>query len=392
MKPSAFLLSLAGILLLAPAFYLSGPSPAPSPRRPFQAPRGADTDRVVGRPWDISIRQEKAIEKGLAWLARHQSPAGYWMGDVGFKLQNDYEVWNPKCAHVGVTSLALMAFLAAGNQPGRGKYGANVERGLNFVLSCVRPDGSIEANGTRMYSHAFSTLFLAEVYGTTRKDRVKKALQKATRFIVDAQNAEGGWRYRPKATQSDMSVTVCQVMALRAARNVGIRIPYSVIQNAVGYVRRSAVNRRDLMFRNAGLGIDVGGFKYQISHSPGEMPHRASYPLTAAGVTTLLGAGLYNDPLVVKGLRYMQKYAYTVNTVRDHYFFFYGHYYAAQAHFIVGGKWWRYYFQQVRRFLLLDQRTDGSWANRVGPGPAFGTAVACLVLLVPYQYLPIFQR
>ena len=38
------------------------------------------------------------------------------------------------------------------------------------------------------------------------------------------------------------------------------------------------------------------------------------------------------------------------------------------------------------------QNEDGSWPNRTGPGPAFGTAMAVLILEIPYRYLPIFQR
>jgi hypothetical protein len=30
--------------------------------------------------------------------------------------------------------------------------------------------------------------------------------------------------------------------------------------------------------------------------------------------------------------------------------------------------------------------------NDVGPGDAFSTSVACIILSLPHQYLPIFQR
>ena len=36
-------------------------------------------------------------------------------------------------------------------------------------------------------------------------------------LIIAAQNPEGGWRYTPQPRDADVSVTVCQVMALRAA-------------------------------------------------------------------------------------------------------------------------------------------------------------------------------
>ena len=46
----------------------------------------------------------------------------------------------------------------------------------------------------------------------------------------------------------------------------------------------------------------------------------------------------------------------------------------------------------MRAHLIEDQGSDGHWSNTVGPGDVFSTAVACIVLQVPKQYLPIFQR
>jgi len=55
-----------------------------------------------------------------------------------------------------------------------------------------------------------------EVYGMTDRQDVRDKLQLAVDFIVDNQNEEGGWRYVPKAVESDMSVH--RVPAQRAAR------------------------------------------------------------------------------------------------------------------------------------------------------------------------------
>jgi len=41
------------------------------------------------------------------------------------------------------------------------------------------------------------------------------------RTIIESQNAEGGWRYNPRPFDADISVTVCQMMALRSAKNAG---------------------------------------------------------------------------------------------------------------------------------------------------------------------------
>jgi len=126
---------------------------------------------------------------------------------------------------------------------------------LSDLLSRIAAlNGQITANGTRMYSHAFATLFLAEVYGMTDRADVKRVLQRSVDLIVDSQNNEGGWRYRPFARESDMSITVCQVLALRSARNVGIHVPITTIKNAQNYVYRSAVRSNDRNFQSWGGG------------------------------------------------------------------------------------------------------------------------------------------
>lgn len=59
---------------------------------------------------------------------------------------------------------------------------------------------------------------------------------------------------------------------------------------------------------------------------------------------------------------------------------------------VAGDPWWSRYYAQVRKDLLSEQQDDGRWRNTVGPGDAFGTAVATIILQVPFNYLPILQR
>ncbi|GAB4140989.1 MAG: terpene cyclase/mutase family protein [Planctomycetota bacterium] len=355
--------------------------------------RSTNSDSLI----DDGLRNSVAL--GLEYLARTQREDGSWSQKIGYKLNNDYELMDQdEHPHVGVTSLCLMSFLAGGHLPGRGKYGDNLNRGLDYVLSCVQDDGQITQNGTRMYSHAFATLFLAEIYGMVDRPEVRAALQKAVNLIVDSQNSEGGWRYRPFARESDMSITVCQVLALRSARNVGIHVPYTTIKNAQNYVYRSAVpaNERARSFgrRFHGMfpGDDGGVFRYQLREQA-----RADFPLTAAGVTTLYAAGEYDSPIIRQAMDYLGDRLEGFNetfglAARGHYFFYYGHYYAVQAFYVTGGNAWRSYFQRTKDLLISMQRRDGSWENSAGPGDAFATAVATLVLQIPFQYLPIFQR
>ncbi|MBK8098211.1 MAG: terpene cyclase/mutase family protein [Planctomycetes bacterium] len=375
--PTALRAGLSCAALLVAAF-----APAQETTR-----RGASNEQLI----DPELRE--AVTRGHDWLAANQDRDGSWSQLVGYKLNTDYDVVDSRpLPHVGVTALALMSFLAGGHLPDRGKYGAVISKGLDYVLSCSQDDGQITMHGTRMYSHAFATLLLAEIYGMSDRPQVKAVLQKSVNLIVDSQNAEGGWRYRPFARESDMSITVCQVLALRAARNVGIFVPIDRIKNAQQYVYRSAVRGND-RYRGGGwrggYGDDGGSFRYQLRPQA-----RATFPLTAAGVTTLYAAGEYDSPIIRDALDYMDRQVESFNDEwgHGHYFFYYGHYYAVQAYYITGDPKWTRYFRLVKSQLFKMQQRDGSWPCTAGPGEAFATAVATLVLQIPLQYLPIFQR
>lgn len=377
---------LAGALLAA-AGWLAAPASAQS--------LDLGPARANDAPVDVTPAQTQAVERGLAWLAANQNADGSWTAKVGYKLNNDYNFTSENNGHVGVTALACMAFLAGGNLPGRGPYGENIERGLGFILDSVQEDGYITRYRTRMYSHAFATLFLAEVYGTTRREDVRRKLQKAVDFIVKSQNREGGWRYEPYAIESDMSIVVCQVLALRAARNIGIRVPKGTVDEAARYVVDSAVTddsrspRRRSSYHG---GAELGTFHYQK-----DVFSRSSFALTAAGVTALHGLGIYSDAAIERGIEYLNREMPRFNRMegernQGHYFFWYGHYYGVQAMYTVGSPYWEPYFEEVRDLLISMQQEDGSWPNRTGPGEAFGTAVGVLILEIPYRFLPIFQR
>ena len=161
--------------------------------------------------------------------------------------------------NVAVTSIACLAFMADGNLPGRGRYGEEVQKGLDFILNNINETGLIAGQTSHgpMYGHGFAALFLGEVYGmtqggadTAKAERVHDALVRAIRLIVQTQNNEGGWRYNPVPYDADISVTICEIMALRSARNAGIEVPKETIDRAIEYVRKC---------QNTD-----GGFRYQL--------------------------------------------------------------------------------------------------------------------------------
>jgi hypothetical protein len=368
----------------------AGPSGQAGPGTPVEGL--ASPDGAAPAAWETTSSSIDAAGRGLEALARFQNRDGSWTADIGYKLNLDFEVQISDVPHVGVSALAGIAFLAGGHAPGQGPYGRTVEATLRYLLSTIQEDGYFSQHESRMYEHAFAALFLAEVHGMEPSERTGEPLQRAVDLIVRSQNRLGGWRYQPFQEDADLSVTVCQVMALRASNNVGIRVPRSTIERAIQYVRSSAVREETpYPFLPGGLPFknEKGSFRYQ--DQPGA---RSSFPLTAAGVTTLYGAGVYADEDLRMGLDYLLRNQETLSrNFPRHYFYYYGHYYAVQAMFFAGGRYWEAYYPKIRDELVRDQRPDGTWANDTGgPGTAFATAVATILLEVPFRYLPILQR
>jgi len=364
---------LAGAMLIAP-LPLSRSHAAPSKLLPKMVT--PDTDR--------------RIERGLKYLERTQRYDGSWLNAGGWGTYP-----------VVMTSLAGLAMMAGGSTPESGPYAKNVSKALNYILnvaeSNIKP-GKKELlitgggmAGRSMYGHGFGMLFLAECYGmegqkTSRRGlRLKKVLDGAVALTAKAQSDlgvankhAGGWIYSPNGRSDEGSVTVTQLQALRACRNVGIKVPKSTIARAVRYLK---------LCQNSD-----GGICYSYRNRGGSQP-----AISAAAVACFYSAGLYDQQtggagaeakMVEKLGKYCKSHV-KVSSGSGHYF--YTHLYMAQGMYQRGGKDWRAYYPKIRDKLAGMQLPDGNW-NGDHIGPVYGTAIALLILQLPYGYLPIMQR
>lgn len=331
----------------------AAPSVAADAAEMFEA--RTDLDGV----YDAAVDQ--AVRAGLELLVRRQNPDGTFATD-------EQGQW------VGVCALAGLAWLSRGVRPGAGSAGRALERTGNYVLSKVQGSGFLSAKQAShgpMYDHGFGTLFLAELYGTTHDSQLRNKLSSAIRLIVRTQNSEGGWRYNPAPREADLSVTVCQMMALRAARNAGIGVPKKTVDNAVKYVQRSQ--------------NPDGGFMYQITGGP------SRFPLTAAAVVALYNAGIYEGDEIEQAFAYLEANSRTYRSPgRDKSFFFYAHYYSVQAFWHKEGDAWSDWYAMLKRTFVAQQNEKGGWFG--DNGIEYCTAMACLILNMPRTVLPIFQR
>ncbi len=340
----------------------------------FPGPSATAEDQLARKDFSDLYTEDiqRSVNRGLQWLAENQTSGGAWKSIVGYKLNDEVKGKGPY-RNVGVTSIAGLAFLSAGHSPGRGKYGNVVEKAIQFIVSRADPDtGYISYRGTRMYEHAFATLFLAEVYGMTGRPKVRRTLREAVRTIRYAQNENGGWRYQPRPDEADVSVTVTVLQSLRAVNNAGITVEKSIINQAMEYIRKCY--RKD------------GAFMYRASKMS-----RTSWALTAAGIVSLQSAGRYDSPMVQNASQWLiNRMRHDRRTRWGKYHYFYGHYYASQALYQYEWDEFRSYYNNLTPEIRSHQKTDGRWTDDVSP--TYATSMACLILQLPIRYLPIFQK
>jgi hypothetical protein len=301
----------------------------------------------------LEPRVEKAIAKAQQWLAARQKKDGSW--------GNNAE-----------TGMAIVALMVNGNTPGKGKFGAHISRGVEYMLSSQRQSGMLIALGGKngMYEHALATLALAEVYGMTHNPGIRDGLIRAVDLIVRCQHHTGGWRYPPQPVKGDLSVTVMQVMALRAAAELGVHVPDDTITHAVRFIKRCWHE-------------PTAGFGYKGS-APTNL-NRAG-----AGVVCLQSVGLYDDPMVPKGCATILEKGVAATKRRDWAArkgvrYWYGHYYGSVALYHHGGEPWKTYYPAVCEMVLRDWKHGRYY-------PTLSTSWAILTIGVPYRYLPIYQR
>ncbi|MFC1587757.1 prenyltransferase/squalene oxidase repeat-containing protein [Planctomycetota bacterium] len=320
---------------------------------------------------------KEAVARGLQFLADSQNEDGSW---TAYYHTSDYS-----SPHLGVTGICGMAFIAGGNLPTRGPYAKTLNKAVQYILHNTTPQGAITNDGSFRfgYSHAFATLFLSQVYGQCpEREDIGKALANATAWIVNSQKNDGGWRYHPwnKKEASDLTVTVSNIIALRAARNVGIAIDSKVIKRAIKYVEKLYLHRR--------------GFSYSAGNA------KITFATNAAGIATMLYSGRdRKDPMVKDAMQSMNYFLYKTNNMdlsksmylrKGQYHLLYGNYYTAQVYFFMGGEDWEYFYTLMKTSSLKTQNRNGSWSDCIGS--AYGTAMVCLILQFGNNYLPIFQR
>lgn len=214
------------------------------PPTPYTARNQADRVKVVEQEGGSRVTED-AVASALDWLAAAQSQDGRWDSSRWSGGREQLVLGHNRRgagtnADTGITGLALLALLGAGNTHQEGPYAESVRLGLEYLLRTQQPDGSLVGEAAfyaQTYCHSMATFALAEAMASTEDERLAQGVSRGVHFLLDRQHrSDGGWRYK-RGDPGDMSQMGWVIMALRSAELGGIEIPPTVWTNIERFVR-----------------------------------------------------------------------------------------------------------------------------------------------------------
>jgi hypothetical protein len=317
-----------------------------------------------GDPIPRDVRE--MYDAGVRYLVKTQDESGAWKGGE---------------AGAGTTALATLAIFASGEDPNFGLYSGAIKRALRSLIKSQ--NASTGYIGPSMYHHGFAMLALAEAYGSyddrflwnsedrqDEKRSVGQALELAIRCAVTSQekNPNHAWRYSPDARDADTSVSGAVLVGLLAARNAGIEVPDSSIDQAISYF--------------ASMTSDGGTVGYTGSLSGfGESLARSSIATLVFSIAKRKDLKQYQS-----ALRYVSdKPQETQGNWAE-----YTRYYQAQALFQGDIQAWEQWNRRLIQQLRSLQDEEGRFRGQLGG--ANDTSMSLLALALNFRFLPIYER
>lgn len=323
---------------------------------------------TIGEAVPRDVRE--LYERGLQFLATTQNENGEWPqggGEPG----------------AGPTGMAIMVFMASGEDPNYGLYSLQVRRALRSIIS--KQDPNTGYLGNSMYHHGFGMLALAEAYGAV-EDRqlwaegdgknqrsIGVALELAVRAAVTAQkkNPLGAWRYSPNATDADTSVSGAVLIGLLAARNAGIEVSDEAMDKAISYYMKMTAMSGQVAYSGGLGGLDESLARISIGTLVYSIARRKDLPQYKYALELLKQR---SDATGASATGYPE----------------YQRYYQAQALFQGDMKSWEKWNKSLIRQLKSAQQADGSMKGQFGP--LTSTTLSLLALALNYRFLPIYER
>jgi hypothetical protein len=287
-----------------------------------------------------------ACRKALRWLVKQQIADGSFsipvVGDDGKKPTDDQR--KKARFRTGLTGLAALALLGHVRYDITDEFAEPLDRTLAWLLAAQAKDGSFTTSQWELYENSICTIALVDADRLVHRTEMKPAAVKALEYLQNAQDSDGGWRYKPRSAQSDMSVTGWALQALLHARMGDYEIKQNSLDLGATYIDRMTdpVTNR-VGYANQGQG---------------------SYAMTAAGLFCRLRYGQGSDDDRVRlGADFVVSKLPGAG-FRDS---CYALFYASDGMSRLGGNYWKKWSPALKRYLLDSQVKEGdaagAWAS-----------------------------
>lgn len=342
-------------------------------------------------------RTQSAVDAALEWLKNHQSPDGRWDSD-GYQSMcklNKCSGYGESVYDPGLSGLALLCFLGAGESHVVGSYKTTVRNGLRYLKDIQDAEGCFGPKTSQQfqYNHMCAALAMCEAYVLTGSKLFKDSAQQSVNFVAMSRNPYLAWRYGVRDGDNDTSVTGWAVMVLKSAKMADLEVDDGAFRGALAWIDKMT----EPEFGRVGY-QKRGGPPARTTENMGRFPAAQSESLTGVGVLTRIFAGQDND-LIDKGADLMAKKTpqWDIdNGTIDYYYWYYG----TLAMFQVGGERWKAWNKAMKTAIVDNQRLDrskdeyGSWDPldpwSVEGGRIYSTTLNCLCLEVYYRYGRVF--
>jgi hypothetical protein len=334
--------------------------------------RGPGKDEAI-KKHKVKKESLNAVEKGLKWLAEHQSKDGSW--DV-----EKYEGQSNHKSIEAVSAAAVLAFLGNGHSERQGGYKKNVMKSVRYLNKAVSAKFNKPHFG-RNYGSALILMALSESSMFGSSSITKKNANAIAAMFVD-QFSGKGWHYNGSGT--DLSVSGWIALGLKSALAAELPVMKSkkgldVMEQYKVWITQSATSDE------TGMGYYNGG--------RGGSPH-----MTWVGMFQRRFLGFGDEDLFLKkAALHSEKWVDSGKWVgRDQMGDIYGIYYGTLACFYNGGKLWKKWDRSMNHSLVGSQcvgsvkELGGSWNPTVGHtaksgGRVLTTALSVLCLEVYYR-------
>jgi len=345
-----------------------------------------------------------AIADGLKFLAYVQSPDGSWAVAILPRELDQQRTRESGWGQVGVTSLALLAFLGEGetwmkdektNIPG--KFAEKIRKGITWVAAQQDANGcfgaSFDAKRTTdnrgVYNHGIAALMMCEAAGLSGDMQIRQIAQKSIDYIVKTQTNDGGWNYQgDTAGDSDTTVSAWQIQALIAGKEAGLTVPDETLKKAMEMLNSITTPEGRVMFSLKNDDKQEWPVLYGIPLMLRQLLGEDSRSPTLRKIADKLRD--HQPPSNPKWKDYVPSLAPRNDDDARAQIDPFKNYFATYGLYYLGGKDWETWQEAMKREACEVQHKDGSWKLNDGwsqcAGTAYSTALMILTLQAYYRY------